>query len=94
MTYLSGPEISADMAVKASLMPVFPQNYTDPASKAVPWFESALPVVKTAHPRPVTPRYSEVSEAIRTTVNAVLAGTMTPADGATEMGSRLQRILR
>ena len=36
----------------------------------------------------------EVSEAIRTTVNAVLAGTMSPADGATEMGSRLQRILR
>ncbi len=95
VTYLSSPEISAELAVKASLMPVFPENYTNPdVVKAVPWFENALPVVKTARARPVTPRYSEVSEAIRTTVNAVLAGTMTPEEGATEMASRLQRILR
>ncbi len=91
----SSPEVSKLLATDASLMPVFPQTYKDPdVLKAVPWFASALPVVETAQARPVTPRYSEVSEAIRTTVNAVLAGTMSPADGAAELGSRLQRILR
>jgi len=42
----------------------------------------------------VTPRYNEVSEAIRTTVNAVLAGATTPADGASQIEARLKRIIR
>lgn len=93
--HLSSPEVSEFMAINGSLMPVFPDVFTDEdVLAAVPWFEQALPVVREARARPTTPRYNEVSEIVRTTVNAVLAGTMTPEEGASQMGSRLQRVLR
>ena len=93
--YLSSPEVSEFMAINASLLPQFPDLYTDPdVTKAVPWFADARPVVETAKPRPVTPRYNEVSDIIRTTVNSVLAGTATPQQGAEQMEGRLRRVLR
>ncbi|HEV7370836.1 ABC transporter substrate-binding protein [Arenibaculum sp.] len=93
--WLSGPEVSEFMAINASLLPAFPEVYTDPdVVKAVPWFADARAVVEKAKARPVTPRYNEVSEIIRTTVNAVLAGAATPEEGAAQMESRLRRVLR
>jgi multiple sugar transport system substrate-binding protein len=75
-------------------LPVFPSLYQDPdVPKANPWFADALPVVETARTRPTTPLYNQVSEIIRSTVNAVLAGTKTPEEGAGEMGARLRRVL-
>ncbi|WP_407666669.1 ABC transporter substrate-binding protein [Microvirga roseola] len=93
--YLSSPETSEFMAINAALLPAFPEKYTDEdVTKAVPWFANAKPVVETAKARPVTPRYNEVSEIIRTTVNGVLAGQQTPEQGADQMESRLHRVLR
>ncbi|MQB22491.1 ABC transporter substrate-binding protein [Agrobacterium tumefaciens] len=93
--YLSSRETSTFMAVNGSLLPTYPAAYKDEAVlKAAPWFADALQVVETAKPRPVTPRYNEVSEVIRTTVNAVLAGVTTPEDGAAQIEARLKRIIR
>ncbi|MCP3388011.1 ABC transporter substrate-binding protein [Bradyrhizobium sp. CCGB12] len=95
VAYLSSPEVSKFMAINGSLLPTYGKLYKDAdVTKAVPWFADAQPIVETAKPRPVTPRYNEVSEAIRTTVNAVLAGVTTPADGAAQIEARLKRILR
>ena len=89
--YLTSEDVSVFMAANGSLMP----TYGNPeVLKAVPWFADALQVVETAKARPVTPRYNEVSEVIRTTVNAVLAGVTTPEDGASQIEARLKRILR
>lgn len=93
--YLSSPETSKFMAINGSLMPAFADVYTDADVTAkIPWFADARAVVETAKSRPVTPRYNEVSDIIRTTVNAVLAGTMTPEQGADQMEGRLRRVLR
>ncbi|MEJ8308225.1 ABC transporter substrate-binding protein [Agrobacterium larrymoorei] len=93
--YLSSQNTSTFMAVNGSLLPTYPAAYKDEAVlKAAPWFADALQVVETAKPRPVTPRYNEVSEVIRTTVNAVLAGVTTPEDGAAQIEARLKRIIR
>ena len=93
--YLSGEDVSVFMAANGSLLPTFAAAYkNDEVLKAVPWFADALQVVETAKARPVTPRYNEVSEVIRTTVNAVLAGVTTPEDGASQIEARLKRILR
>jgi multiple sugar transport system substrate-binding protein len=93
--YLSSPEVSKFMAINGSLLPTYAPLYTDSeVNRAAPWFADAVPVVRTARARPVTPRYNEVSEVIRTTVNAVLAGVTTPADGAAQIENRLKRILR
>ncbi len=93
--WLAGRDVSEFMAINASLLPSHPDVYSDPdVTKAVPWFADARQVVETAKARPVTPRYNEVSEIIRTTVNAVLAGTQTPEQGAEQMEARLRRVLR
>lgn len=92
--FLSSPEISRLLAERASLLPVFPGLYHDPAvQQAVPWIGAALPVVEAAHARPVTPRYNDLSEAIRTQTNAVLAGAQSPDEAATQMEVRLRRVL-
>ena len=65
-------------AILASHMPVFPSVYKDPdVLKANPWFADALPVVEGAKSRPVSAQYPQVSDAIRSNMNAYLAGTKT-----------------
>ena len=76
-------------------MPVFLEVYTDPdVLKVNPWFGDALKVVQTARARPVTARYNEVSEVIRTNMNAFLAGTKTQDAALSDMQNRLGNILR
>jgi len=95
LRYLSGPEASKTLALAASNLPVLPTVYEDAdVLKANPWFKDALPVVMTARARPVSPRYAEVSDIIRSNVNAVLAGTKTSDQAVTEMQARLSRSMR
>jgi multiple sugar transport system substrate-binding protein len=93
--FLSGAEATKIKAIEASYLPPQTTLYADPdVQKAMPWIENARAVVESAIPRPVTPRYNEVSEAIRTLFNAVMGGSMTPEDAADQMEARLRRILR
>lgn len=93
--YMSSLDVSRDLAVQGSLMPVFPSLYQDPSVvKATPWFANALPVVTAAKSRPVTPRYNEVSDIIRTSTNAVLAGSLGAEEAAAQMEAKLRRVLR
>ena len=93
--FLSSVPVSTLLAEKASLLPVFPQLYRDPAlDQAMPWLPQALPVLEHAKSRPVTPYYNDVSNVIRTQTNAVLAGSETPEQAATQMEARLRRVLR
>ena len=92
--FMSSPKISAYLAIHGSLLPVYSDVYKQAdVVKAVPWAEQALPVITGAKSRPVTPQYPQVSEIIRTSVNAVLAGSMSPEQGAALMKSRLSRLL-
>jgi len=93
--YLSSPEVSKMQAVLASHLPVFPSVYKDAeVLKANPWFVDALPVVESAKSRPVTHQYPQVSDAIRSNMNAYLAGTKTSDTALSDMKSRLQPIFR
>ena len=93
--YLSSPEVSKMQAILASHMPVFPEVYNDPEVLAAnPWFKDALAVVQTAQSRPVSPRYTEVSEIIRTNMNAFLAGTKTGDAALADMTAKLGPILK
>ena len=93
--YLSSPEVSKMQAVLASHLPVFPGVYKDAeVLKANPWFADALPVVEGAKSRPVSHQYPQVSDAIRSNMNAYLAGTKTTDTALADMKSRLQPIFR
>ena len=91
--FLTSPEASKILALEASNLPVFPSLYKDPdVLKANPWFDQAQSVVVTARARPVSARYAEISEAIRTNTNAVLARTKTPDAAAKDIVTRLSAI--
>jgi len=93
--WLSSPEVSKMQAILASHMPVFPSVYKDPdVLKANPWFADALPVVEGAKSRPVSAQYPQVSDVIRSNMNAYLAGTKTTDVALGDMKNRLAPILR
>jgi len=93
--FLSSPEVSKMQAIMASHLPVFTEVYKDPeVLKANPWFQFAAPIVATAKSRPVTPRYQEVSDAIRSNMNAYLSGTKTTEVALADMEKRLGPIYK
>ena len=93
--FLSSKEASAFVAREGSILPVFQSVYRDAeVNKAVPWFQSALPVVLGAQSRPMVEDYGQVSDIIRTTTSAVLARTKTPEAGVDEIAARVGRLMR
>ena len=62
--------------------------------KAVPWFKEAANVVIAGQARPMSPRYGEVSDTIRTTASAIFARTKTPAEGVADIDGKLARVMR
>ena len=93
--FLSSKEASAFVAREGSILPVFQSVYRDAeVNKAVPGFQSALPVVLGAQSRPMVEDYGQVSDIIRTTTSAVLARTKTPEAGVDEIAARVGRLMR
>ena len=93
--FMSTPQASQFLAVQGALLPTYAEVYTDPAVLAqVPWFADAAAVVRHGRSRPVTARYGEVSDAIRSATNAVLARARSPEDAAADVDSRLRRVMR
>jgi multiple sugar transport system substrate-binding protein len=93
--WLSSPEVSKMQAIMASHMPVFPSVYKDPdVLKANPWFADALPVVEGAKSRPVSAQYPQVSDVIRSNMNAYLAGTKTTDVALDDMKNRLTPLFK
>lgn len=93
--FLASPASSKFLAVEGSLLPTIQSVYTDAdVVKQVPWFKDAANVVIAGQARPMSARYGEVSDAIRTTTSAILARTKTPAEGVAEIDSKLTRVMR
>lgn len=93
--FMSSPDVAKFLAIEGSLLPVFPGTYSDPAVLAkLPHYKDALPVIQAAKGRPMSDRYGEVSDAIRTTMNAMLVRTVKPADGVNDIENRLRRVMR
>jgi multiple sugar transport system substrate-binding protein len=93
--YISDKPASKFLAVEGAMLPTYLDNYTDAdVLKQVPWFKDAGGVVGFGRSRPMSDRYGEVSDAIRTTTSAVLARTKKPDEGVEEIESRLRRVMR
>ena len=83
-------------AIMASHLPVFPSVYKDPdVLKANPWFADALPVVERREVAAgVAAHTTQVSDVIRSNMNAYLAGTKTTEVALDDMKSRLTPLFR
>jgi multiple sugar transport system substrate-binding protein len=94
INFVTQPEAQKIMATKATLPPVTAQTYDDPEVQEVMPFATELrTAIEQAKPRPVSPVYPQISEAIYTNVHAVLTGSAQPDAAATKMASDIERAL-
>ena len=92
---MSTPEASTLLAVEGSLLPSFAAVYTEPADLAkVPWAAGAGMIATFGRSRPVSARYGEVSDIVRTTTSAMLARKITSQQGVSEIAAKLRPILQ
>ncbi len=81
-------------ASKFALPPALASSYEDPGvQKALPFATELKQAVEQAAPRPVTPVYSQVSQAIYKNVNAALAGQATPQEALEKAQTDMQKAL-
>jgi len=93
--FMATEKASKFLAAEGSLLPTMSSVYTDAdVVKQVPWFKDAAGVVIAGRSRPMSERYGEVSDTIRTTTSAILARTKKPEEGVDEIASRLARVMR
>ena len=75
--YFTSPEVMKRAAVKYSKAPILAETYDDAAvQKALPFAQELKQSVEQAKSRPVSPVYTQISQAIYKNVNAVLSGSM------------------
>ena len=93
--FMAGRDTSKFLATEGALLPTYADVYLDAeVLKEVPWFKDAAAVVGFGRSRPMSERYGEVSDALRTSTSAVLARTKKPDEGVAEIESRLSRVMR
>jgi multiple sugar transport system substrate-binding protein len=91
--FLASEDSERTLAVKASNIPARKALYKDPAVlKADPQYGKFYDVITAARPRPITPYYDEVSNVIRTTMNAFFAQSLTVDQALKQMQQGLEKI--
>ena len=92
--FVTQPEAQKIMMTKASLPPVLTETYDDPeVQKAAPFAEDLRTAVEQGEPRPVSPVYTQISEAIYTNVHEVLSGDADVDSAVSAMEDDIQKAL-
>src|SRR5215208_5163132 len=92
--FATQPDQQKLMATEASLPPTLSEVYDDPAvKKAMPFAEELRTAIEQAQPRPVSPVYPQISEAIYNNAYAALQGDMSADEAASKMNDQIQKAL-
>jgi multiple sugar transport system substrate-binding protein len=92
--YAVRPDQQEIQATEASLPAVVSKVYDMPSvKKALPFATDLRDAVEQAQPRPVSPVYPQISEAIYTNVYAALQGEKSPDQAAQDMNADIQDAL-
>jgi multiple sugar transport system substrate-binding protein len=92
--FATGEEQQKLMATEASLPPTLTAVYDDPeVKKAMPFAAELRTAIEQAQPRPVSPVYPQISEAIYNNVFAALQGDASPDEAASTMQEEIQKAL-
>jgi multiple sugar transport system substrate-binding protein len=94
INFATSPEQQVIQATEATLPPVVTEVYSDPeVEKAMPFAADLLKAVEQAEPRPVSPVYPQINEAINKNVYAALQGEMSPDEAASTMNEEIQKAI-
>jgi multiple sugar transport system substrate-binding protein len=92
--YLTNEESITRDATDYSLAPVLESVYDDPAvQKALPFAPELKQAIAQAQSRPVSPVYTQISQAIYKNVNAALSGQTSPEDALKTGQSEMEKAL-
>jgi multiple sugar transport system substrate-binding protein len=92
--YLTGEKRMTRNAVKFSKTPTLKASYDDPAvKKALPFIDQLRQAVEQAKSRPVSPVYSQISQAIYKNVNNALSGQTDPKAALKKAQSDMDKAL-
>ena len=92
--FLTTEEIEAQDASEFSLAPTLTATYEDPAvTKALPFAAELKQAVEQAKSRPVSPVYTQISQAIYKNVNAALSGQMEPQEAIEKANGEIDQAL-
>ena len=92
--FATEPDQQKIMATEASLPPTVSATYDDPAvKKAMPFADQLRTAIEQAQPRPVSPVYPQLSEAIFNNVYDALQGNSSPDEAASKMNDEIQKAL-
>jgi multiple sugar transport system substrate-binding protein len=92
--FATQPEQQKLMATEASLPPTVTEVYDDPeVKKAMPFAEELRTAIEQAQPRPVSPVYPQISEAIYNNVYSALQGQTSPDEAASKMNEEIEQAL-
>jgi multiple sugar transport system substrate-binding protein len=92
--FATGPKAQKTFFVKSSLPAVLTQTYRDPAVKrSVPFASALLKAVQQGRPRPVSPVYPQISEAISNNVYSVLSSGTSPQTALKKAQQQINKAL-
>lgn len=93
--FMLSPDAQKTSASEASVFATLSSIYDDPDVLAKqPFFKNVKPVFATAVPRPVSPKYPDITTAIQARIHAALTGQSTVADALSSLASDLQAIVK
>jgi multiple sugar transport system substrate-binding protein len=92
--YWTSEAVIKHNAAKYALPPTMPQIYDDPAvKKTLPYATQLRAAVQAATSRPVSPVYSQISQAVDENVNKALGGEMSPKDALATGQQQIEKAL-
>jgi multiple sugar transport system substrate-binding protein len=94
LDYWTSEETIKRNAEKYALPPTMPQLYEDPGvQKTMPYAGELLTAVENATTRPVSPVYSQISQAVYENVNKAVAGQQSPEDALKQGQEQIEKAL-
>jgi multiple sugar transport system substrate-binding protein len=92
--FMLQPEAQKKLAINASLTGALQSLYTDSDVLAKqPLFDKLGPILKNALPRPVSPKYSDVSDAIQRNIYQALTKKVSVSDALSNLAQDLQKVV-
>jgi multiple sugar transport system substrate-binding protein len=91
--FLNSDSIQIDRAVTAGDPPAVKSAYNQTLYSQAAYYQQQKPVFDVATPRPVTPLYPRVSDALQTQLNAALTNQVSPQSALNSAQSQINTIL-
>ncbi|HEY1688256.1 MAG TPA: ABC transporter substrate-binding protein [Solirubrobacteraceae bacterium] len=90
--YLTTPEVQIERAIASGDPPSLPSAYTEALYKKAPVFKAVKTLNGYAQPRPVSPKYLEISEFLQNAFSSVYANSASPKSALEEAASRVESL--